>query len=141
MWAVDARRIQRYQDKLAHAAQRLDWFEAWHPDGAKDPRSRLAAYKAMQEAVEAFSDVASMVTVDLSRGVKDDATNFALLGEQRVVAESLVPLLIEANGLRNALVHEYEGIDDGRVRAAAARLVPALRRAIEEVRAWLARST
>jgi uncharacterized protein YutE (UPF0331/DUF86 family) len=42
-----------------------------------------------------------------------------------------------ANGLRNRLVHEYDGVNDHIAYAAMQRLMPRLRRFSEEVLIWL----
>ena len=42
-----------------------------------------------------------------------------------------------ANGLRNRLVHEYDGVNDQIAYAALQRLMPRLRRFSEEVLVWL----
>ncbi|MHB8584860.1 MAG: HepT-like ribonuclease domain-containing protein [Thermoplasmatota archaeon] len=134
---MDSARLQRYADKLAHAENRLGLFASWREDAGKDLRTRLASYKALQEAAEAFADVAAMIVVDSKRAVKDDATNLRILSEAGVVAPGLTVALVEINGLRNVLVHEYDGIDDARALASAARLAPSMERAIKEVRIWL----
>jgi uncharacterized protein YutE (UPF0331/DUF86 family) len=135
--AVDPRRFQRYADKVAHGTERLDWFSEWKADAGHDARSRLAAYKALEEAVESFVDISAMVMVDCQWGVKDDATNILRLAKAAVVPEGQVADLLELNGLRNLLIHEYDGIDDARALEAGERLAPALREALEEVRTWM----
>jgi uncharacterized protein YutE (UPF0331/DUF86 family) len=138
---VDAARLQRYADKLAHVDQRLAWYDEWARDAAKDARSRLASYKALQEAIEAFVDVAAMVVLDSARGVKDDATNLAVASDAGAFAKALLPGLRELNALRNVLVHEYDGIDQARADSSAQRLVPQLRLAAREVRTWLSKTS
>lgn len=137
---VETRRRARYADKLHHIEERLAWYAEWSPGSGKDPLRRLASYKALQEAAEAFADVAAMVVADSARGVKDDATNLRLAAEAGAFSAVHAAALVEPNGLRNVLVHEYEGIDHERAVASAGRLVPALRAAIEEVRGWISRS-
>lgn len=134
---MDAQRRGRYADKLAHIEERLGWFEAWSPRSEDDPLRRLGSYKALQEAVEAFADIAAMVVVDAARGVKDDESNVASAAKLGAFSSAHVSALVELNALRNVLVHEYEGVDHTRAIASAGRLLPALRTAVEEVRRWL----
>lgn len=108
------------------------------PEAARGAMPRLATYKAFQEAAEACADVAAMMRVDTGDVPKDDRTNFAALGERHVISASLVPMLQEATGLRNRLVHEYEKLDDAIALASVARLAGALTAFIVEVEAWLA---
>lgn len=136
---MEAARLGRYLDKLAHAEERAANYEAWRAEAGRDLRSRLAGYKALQEAAEALTDVAAMLVLDAGRAPKDDATNLSLLGDLGIVSRASAAALVEFNGLRNRLVHEYDRLDDARAAASAARLVPLLRGAIEEVRAWISK--
>ncbi|MFA5861479.1 MAG: DUF86 domain-containing protein [Candidatus Thermoplasmatota archaeon] len=137
---MDAKRLRRYVEKLAHAEDRLSRYESWRIGALTDLRDRLASYKALQEVAESMSDVAAMFAVDAKQTVKDDRMNFKLMAERRVFSANVAAQLAELSGLRNVLVHEYDGIDDARAFASAAELVPGIRSAIEEVRAWLSKS-
>lgn len=138
---VDGDRLARYADKLDHAERRLGQAEGWLGQAADDEQVRLAAYKAFQEAVEALTDVAAMLVADLDRVPKDDYTNLAVLVDEGVLAEDLADRLAEANGLRNRLVHEYNGLDDDRALRSAGGLVDALAEATEVIRAWLSQTS
>lgn len=133
---VDPARVQRYADKLDHAARRLGQVEEWLVGADRDAMPRLATYKAFQEVAEACADLASMMTIDSGRAVKDDHRNFEVLAEMGLVPPRLVPKLAEATGLRNRLVHEYNGLDDARALRSIRTLTPALRSFLEEVERW-----
>ncbi|MCA1814538.1 MAG: DUF86 domain-containing protein [Halobacteriales archaeon] len=133
---MDARRERRYRDKLQHADEALRDVQAWLGEAATDRKSRRAVYKAFQEACEAATDLAAMVLVDAGLTAKDDYTNLD-------AAEKVLGLaggtrhLKEATGLRNRLVHEYNGLDDGVALAAMRELEPVVRDFLEEVERWL----
>lgn len=61
---MNEKRIARYIDKLQHIGERTGDIENWIDDAKKDKRSRLAIYKATQEAIEAVCDVISMYLKD-----------------------------------------------------------------------------
>ena len=54
---VDEKRTARYMDKLAHMRERIEDVLAWIDEAEGDKKSRLAIYKAMQEAVESICDI------------------------------------------------------------------------------------
>lgn len=114
---MDIERIGRYKDKLNLISERKQDIEDWvsgydSSDFIKDKKTRLAVYKAFQELVEASFDVAAMACKDLKTIPKDDYTNIDLLFEKKFINSSLKNTLSESNGLRNRLVHRYNGLDD-----------------------------
>jgi hypothetical protein len=83
---MDAARRQRYLDKLTvldRLRRRIDeWTADATPDRlARDPRTQLAVYQALQEAIEAAMDLCAMRLRDSDRAVKDDYGNVDLLLE------------------------------------------------------------
>lgn len=134
---MDPERLARYADKLDHAHQRLEAFEGWGAGPEAPLKDRLASYKALQEAFEALLDVVSMLVKDLGVPPKDNHTNVDELADRDIVSSTSAEALHEIAGLRNRLVHEYNGLDDGIALASARRLAPELRSATKEVRTWL----
>jgi uncharacterized protein YutE (UPF0331/DUF86 family) len=114
---MDIERISRYKDKLNIISERKQDIEEWvsgydSSEFIKDKKTRLAVYKAFQELVEASFDVAAMACKDLKIIPKDDYSNIDLLFEKKFINISLKNTLSESNGLRNRLVHRYNGLDD-----------------------------
>ncbi|MGQ0536225.1 MAG: DUF86 domain-containing protein [Methanobacteriota archaeon] len=138
---MDPERNVRYRDKIAHARHRLDVFLEWSPGAAGSLQVRLACYKAFQEAAEATLDVVSMMVKDSSRDSKDDYTNIAILQEAGIVSVEMAKSLNELNGLRNRLVHEYNGIRDELAIESGRRLVPRIASFFEEVGRWTSKRT
>lgn len=134
---MDPQRLRRYRDKLRHADEALGDVEAWLPEAGTDRKSRRAVYKAFQEACEAAADLAAMVAVDSGVSAKDDYLNFDEARKAGLDIERELSDLKEATGLRNRIVHEYNGLDDKVALEAMADLAPALRSFLEAVEAWL----
>ncbi|MBI2899912.1 MAG: DUF86 domain-containing protein [Planctomycetes bacterium] len=132
---VDEDRRRRYQDKLAHLEERRGDVAAWAGDS--DKKSRLAVYKALQEIVEAAMDLCAMWVSDLGVPPKDDYSNLTTLRTRNLIDAETSALLTEANGLRNALVHAYNGIEDPRVRKFIASRLPLFSGFVSAVRKWL----
>lgn len=57
-------------------------------------------------------EIAAMACKDLKLIPKDDYTNIDLLFEKKIIDIGLKNALSESNGLRNRLVHRYNGLDD-----------------------------
>ncbi len=114
---MDIERIGRYKDKLNVITERKQDIEEWisgfdSSDFVADKKTRLAVYKAFQEIVEASFDIASMICKDLKIVPKDDYTNIDMLLGKKIINNSIKNALSESNGLRNRLVHRYNGLDD-----------------------------
>lgn len=135
---MDATRLARYLDLLDHAHERLDWFREWQEQArAGDPKSRLASYKALQEAAEALMDAVAMMVKDDGHVPKDDYENLAIAEAHGLLTSEGTATLREFNGLRNRLVHEYTGITDTVAFDSAERLLPQAERTLQEVKDWL----
>ena len=141
MNTISIERAGRYHDKLSmvfkRAGQAQDWLEEVSAeDFLEDDKTKLASYKAFQEAVEASMDLVAMMCRDLGIKARDDYGNLerleALSSGSRVV-------LIEANGLRNHLVHRYNRRDDLLALQSMKGLLGGIAAFGEEVEAWLER--
>lgn len=91
-------------------------------------------YKAFQEACEAVSDRAAMVVVDAGMTAKDDYLNLDATVKAGLAIGPALDDLKAATGLRNRLVHEYNGLDDAIALEAIQQLAPAL--LLREVETW-----
>ncbi len=98
---------------------------------------RKALYKEFQEAMEAVTDICALIRRMLSSSAQDDYTNLDYLVTGGIIDPETGKDMKSANGLKNRLVHEYDGINDRIAYAAMQRLVPRLRRFSEEVLVWL----
>lgn len=106
---MDEERISRYRDKISIVDKRRDDISSWIQE--RDEKSTLAVYKAYQEMIEAFTDLFAMMLKDMGEVVEDDYTNIERLREKRLLDREQEGLMKESNGLRNRLVHEYNGLE------------------------------
>ena len=132
-------RAGRYKDKLdiifKRAGQAQDWLEEVSSEVfLEDDKTKLASYKAFQEAVEACMDLVAMMCKDLGIKPHDDYGNLESLGD---LTEGSKKVLIEANGLRNHLVHRYNNRDDLLALDSMRGLLSGIMAFGEEVEAWL----
>lgn len=114
MNSITAERSGRYKDNLdivfKRAGQAQRWVGEISPDDfLEDDKTKLASYKAFQEAVEACLDLVAMMCKDYGVRPQDDYSNLERLESLSTISRKV---LIEANGLRNHLVHRYNRRDD-----------------------------
>jgi len=135
---VDEKRFARYLDKLNHLKERLSDIDEWIDDALKNKKTKLAVYKATQEAIEATCDIIAMYLKDNGIPPKDDYTNIEKWGEL-VKQKKLADCLKVANGLRNRLVHYYNSLNDELAVKSIRDIVFCLRNFAEMIREWLQR--
>lgn len=134
---MDITRLKRYKDKINFAGKRLDEIEEWQEGFLQAEKDKLACYKAMQEAVEACLDIVAMAVKDEQQIPKDDYTNVDVLKDRKIITPAIAAVLIEANGLRNRIVHEYNGLDDYKAYQSLLKLLPPLDSFLTTVEQWL----
>jgi uncharacterized protein YutE (UPF0331/DUF86 family) len=104
---------KRLLEKVETVVERVEFIEEHLSDEIFCDRIlRKAIYKEFQEAVEAASDVCAMVRRGLNSSAKDDYSNIDFLVEKDILKERMGEKLKEANGLRNRLIHGYDGVND-----------------------------
>ncbi len=84
--------------------------------------------------MEASLDLVAMMCKDSGLVPRDDYDNLEGLG---ALEEKTRAILIEANGLRNHLVHRYNRMDDLLARDSMKALLPGLEAFSKEVEAWI----
>ncbi len=134
---MDEDRLKRYWDKInlisKRSAEIKEWTAISPQEFLADEKTKLATYKAFQEIVEACMDVVAMMCKDSKIPPEDDYTNIELLRNNHKHMEPL----IEANGLRNRLVHRYNTTDDLLVFESIKEILPEITRFIAGVKIWI----
>lgn len=128
-------RILRYREKIEVITKRKENISSWI--NGKDEKSILAVYKAYQEMIESFTDIFAMMLKDMGELVKDDYSNIETLRSKGFLNEDDEGLMKEANGLRNRLVHEYNGLERKVAIESIRRINQKLENVIEEIRKWI----
>lgn len=100
---------------------------------------RKALYKEFQEAVEAMADICALARRSLNSSAQDDYSNITYLIERGVIPAEPGESLKEAIGLRNRLVHGYDGVDDRIAYASMSRLTAPLRDFSGVMLEWIGR--
>lgn len=121
---IDEKRKQRYKDKIAHSRERLFDLEDFLSDSEKV--SILASEKVFQEAIEALTDIFAMLLTDMKLEVSDDYSNIEKIERRSILNKKQAKICVEANGLRNVVIHKYNKIDEKRFVERAKELFPLL---------------
>ena len=129
-------RKERYAGKIELARERISNIQEWVSEKL-ELKSRLACLKAFQELAEALTDITAMICADSKKQVKDDSSNIEKLAELKIIDGKNANALKEANGLRNRIVHEYNGLSFEIFSANTARLLEGSEIFLEAVEQWL----
>lgn len=141
---IDEIRLKRYREKIIHMEERISLINEWvsnysDEDFISDEKTKLAVYKAFQEIVESAMDIIAMICKDASVPPKDDYTNIETLKELGIINAEVMEKLVEANGLRNRLVHHYNKLDDRIAFESIKELLDDLLIFVEVVEGWIAK--
>ncbi len=116
---MEEERIRRYNDKLEYLNQTIENLNNWTENvDSKEFIERLelqkqyGIYHAFQIGIEIITDLVSMIVKDVKLIPKDDYSNINIIKNKKIVSEDLAAKLREANGLRNRIIHDYNGLDN-----------------------------
>lgn len=134
---ISLERYQRYLDKINLCESRIVHVKKWMLEDNKELKTILATYKGIQEIIESLTDIISMILKDNKSSVNDDYTNFKKIVEKGILNKKDQSILDEANGLRNRLIHNYNGIDDEMAINSFKTLLPSISNIIELLNKWI----
>lgn len=137
---MDQERYYRYRDKILHIETRISYLIEWKNEDHISPMVRLASYKAFQEVFDGLSDILAMIVKDKKIKPKDDYSNVEICFNESIINETDKSILIEGIGLRNRLVHQYNGIKDDLAYDVIYRLIDDLNNMIRRIQSWLEKS-
>ncbi len=138
MDARDSPIRERIRQKTEVLIDRIEFIEHHLSDAVLSDRIlRKALYKEFQEAMEAVTDICALIRRTLHSSAQDDYANLDYLVGKEIIAPETGRDMKTANGLRNRLVHEYDGVNDRIAYDAMQRLMPSLSRFSGEVLTWL----
>lgn len=138
-------RKQRYFKKILHLDKYLDLLIEWI--GEKNPKSLsegrnyqelFAIYHAFQLGMEVVADLASMIVKDISNIARDDYSNYQLLSQKKIISIDIFNEIKDLNGLRNRIVHDYNGLLDKISLEGILESLAILPEFKEEIEKWLA---
>jgi len=75
-------------------------------------KDQFAIYHALQLIIDIITDVIAMTVKDIKIKPKDDYSNIECLYQQGIISKDLREGLSKLKGLRNIIVHNYNGFDN-----------------------------
>lgn len=129
-------RRKRYAEKAELIMKRAEEIERWKSGFFIEERDRLAVYKAFQEIVEACMDIIAMMLKDSGKIPEDDYTNISKAVKSGLLPNKMKASLDDLNGLRNRIVHEYNGLDDKIALDAMSEILPDIKEFVRVVEKW-----
>lgn len=111
-------RIERYIEKMEHLHRYHQSLKKWVRNVDKKGflslkmKDQFAIYHGFQLIIEIITDLIAMLVKDLKIKPKDDYSNIECLQEQKILSETLSKNIKKMNGLRNVIVHDYNGMDE-----------------------------
>jgi uncharacterized protein YutE (UPF0331/DUF86 family) len=116
---MEEERIKRYSDKIEYLNQTAENLCDWIGDidsrefvESINLQKQYGIYHAFQIGIEIITDLVAMMVKDLRTIPKDDYSNIKILENKKIISSNLAAKLKEANGLRNRIVHDYNGLDN-----------------------------
>ncbi|MHA1490515.1 MAG: type VII toxin-antitoxin system HepT family RNase toxin [Promethearchaeota archaeon] len=137
-------RIKRYNEKLDYLNQTIENLTEWTENldviefiNNLELQKRYGIYHAFQISVEIITDIAAMIVKDIKKIPKDDYSNIDIIKKNKIINPVLAAIISEANGLRNRIVHNYNGLDDNIVYARLGEFLKNVENFKEEIKKWL----
>ncbi|MFQ6062439.1 MAG: DUF86 domain-containing protein [Methanosarcinales archaeon] len=134
------KRLKRYLQKLEVLRDRLDFINSNLPSEKEMINNRIlrkAIYKEFQELIEVIADLCAMSVKDRGFLVKDDYSNIERM--DFILTLDLIESLKRSNGLRNVLVHDYNGINDNLAYISIKELLPAIYEFEKRFKEWISK--
>ena len=122
-------RLGRYREKIEYIIEALDQI----PEKPASPIEVSGVFYNLLTSIESAMGIAAMLVKDLGRRVEDDYSNIETLQELGVLDKKLSESLKRCNGLRNWLVHRYNGVDEELVLSSVGEVRDTLIKFVEKV--------
>jgi len=105
---LDNLRKLRYKEKIELIRERIEQFD-------RKPQNKIeiwGLYYAIQTSIELVFDLIAKLIKDMGIVVKDDESNVEKIIKEKNLNDELGKQLKDAKGMRNIIVHQYNGIDE-----------------------------
>ncbi|MEW5896381.1 MAG: DUF86 domain-containing protein [Nanoarchaeota archaeon] len=134
---MEQKRFRRYKEKLELIDLRKRELGEWLERSFEDDLTKLGSYKAFQEIVEAINDLLSMMLKDSSLLPEDDYSNIDKVIKNKLLPIELKNPLNELTGLRNRLIHEYNGLNEKLAKESMEKLLQSINKFLTFFEKWL----
>ncbi|MCG3217418.1 MAG: DUF86 domain-containing protein [Candidatus Heimdallarchaeota archaeon] len=140
---MDQSRKKRYLDKLQIIRERSKFCEKKVKElsdtdaKAVEEDSIFSLWYAFQTMVQSILDIIAMICMDEKISPRSDKINVDAIVKDGLLTTDFAKVINEARGLRNILVHEYNGIISDQAIDSIGKLLPHLKQVSKVFREWL----
>jgi uncharacterized protein YutE (UPF0331/DUF86 family) len=130
---MDVDRRNRYDEKMGYLLDRIVDL----PVENLSPLEQDGVYYRLVTAIDAAMDLVAMMLKDIGQEVGDDYQNIEKLMDLNKIMSSTGSNLKKCNGMRNALVHKYNGVDSVKIMTSVDEIQSILEAFIKEIEEYL----
>lgn len=142
--SMDEKRKNRYNDKITSLTEYINLLDDWLKQSSlKDIKESgkidrlFAIYHAFQLTLEIIIDLSSMTVKDLKLNPGDNYLNLEKIFRKSIITQPLLSDLKKLIGLRNRIVHDYNGLNDELAWESIEQNLPSIIKFKEMIESWL----
>lgn len=105
---MDSIRLKRYHDKIAYIRKKILTFR----QSLNSELERDGFLYNVHTSIEAVIDLIAMMLADSREKIEDDHQNIEMMKQLLNASDESIEFLKKANGMRNILVHRYNGVEE-----------------------------
>ncbi|MBD3353103.1 MAG: DUF86 domain-containing protein [Candidatus Lokiarchaeota archaeon] len=105
---MDQLRLKRYWDKIDYIIQNVQSLN----DDPQSEMEKKAIFYSIQTSIESAMDLIAMFLKDTGNEIGDNYENIETMVKLGRINKKQAENLKKSNGLRNVLVHRYNGVDE-----------------------------
>ena len=108
---------ERIKDRLEELEKGMEELESFLPDTVEkylhDAKTRAACERAFEKVMEAVIDISLLIIKYKKFDLPSNESGiFEVLQKNGILSGSLAKNLVEAKGMRNFIIHQYDNTDD-----------------------------
>ncbi len=129
--------MERILEKLNKLKERIDFVKAnlsWKNEFLSNRILRKAIYKEFQECIEAVFDIVSIIAKKIGFEVEDDYSNLERVKQKVGLSDKAVFYLKKTKDLKDALLYEFDEIDDNAAYNSIKKFLPILEEFLEKAK-------
>jgi uncharacterized protein YutE (UPF0331/DUF86 family) len=140
---MDLSRKKRYLDKLLIIRERTEFCEKKSKElldsetNLIEEQDLYSLWYAFQTMVQSILDIIAMICTDEKIDPRSDGVNVNAIVNKGLLSSDHLEVVNEARGLRNILVHEYNGIISNQAINSISKLLPSLTQISKVFKEWL----
>ncbi|MGV9203563.1 MAG: DUF86 domain-containing protein [Promethearchaeia archaeon] len=126
---MEEQRILQYKEKIDFIWEKIQYFDV-------RPNKKLmkwGLFYAVQTSIESLFDLIAMLVKDMGLQVKDDEDNVDALIKEKNLDQDLGGELKDAKGMRNVIVHQYNGVNESIILKSLPKLKTLMKQWLNEI--------